>query len=189
MLDVMRKHSRSFLIYVFFGIIIAVFVINFGPQSAGCVTSGTSYAGTVTGQRISIADFEYAQSVLGLRQRQGSEQQLVQLRKMVMDRLIARELLAKRALDMGYKIPIKEIRDMIFSGRYLALGQPRPLIRGEDGAFDYSRFSRYVRYYWGLNVKRFQDQQRRELLADKMRKYLETVVRVSEDEVKTDILQ
>ena len=37
MLEQMRKHSRSFIIYIFFGIIIAVFVINFGPQSQGCV--------------------------------------------------------------------------------------------------------------------------------------------------------
>ena len=35
MLEQMRKSSQSLLIYVLFGIVIAVFIINFGPQSRG----------------------------------------------------------------------------------------------------------------------------------------------------------
>ena len=35
MLEQMRKSSQSLLIIVLFGIVIAVFIINFGPQSQG----------------------------------------------------------------------------------------------------------------------------------------------------------
>ena len=155
MLDVMRKHSRSFLIYILFGIIIAVFVVNFGPQSAGCAASA-SYAGKLAGEPITISDFTYAQAVWGLRSQQGSEEQLITLRQMVMDKLIVRELLAADAKRMGFNIPNKEINDMIFKGRMLALGRPKPLILGENGQFDYERFSRYVRYYWQITVQAFQ---------------------------------
>ena len=35
MLEQMRRSSQSLLIYVLFGILIAVFIINFAPQSMG----------------------------------------------------------------------------------------------------------------------------------------------------------
>ncbi|MCC6750749.1 MAG: SurA N-terminal domain-containing protein [Deltaproteobacteria bacterium] len=188
MLDQMRKHSRSFIIYIFFGIIIAVFVVNFGPQSAGCTTS-TTYAARVAGNTLSTSDFTYAMAVAGLKEQQvQDETQLVQLRGIVMDQLIVRELLAEEALKVGLRIPAKEIEDMLLKGRYMALGQPRPLMMGEDGKFDYDRFSRYARWYWGVSVKKFKEHQTRELLADKMRGYLRGSVKVSEEEVKADFM-
>jgi parvulin-like peptidyl-prolyl isomerase len=187
MLDVMRKHSRSFIIYIFFGIIIAVFVINFGPQSAGC-TATTSYAGRVEGKSISQVLFNYAMSVSGIRNQNVPEAQMVQLRAIVMDHLIIRELLADDALDLGFRIPDKEIDDMIVKGRFLALGQAHPLIRNDEGKFDYELLSRYTRYSWGLNIPKFKEQQRRELLAEKLRQYLRSLVKVSEDEVLSDYL-
>jgi parvulin-like peptidyl-prolyl isomerase len=187
MLDVMRKHSRSFIIYIFFGIIIAVFVVNFGPQSAGC-TATTSHAGRVEGKSISQVLFNYAMTVSGIRNQNVPEAQMIQLRGIVMDHLIVRELLADDALDLGFRIPDKEIDDMIVKGRFLALGQPHPLVRNDEGKFDYELLSRYVRFSWGLNIPKFKEQQRRELLADKFRQYLRSLVKVSEDEVQSDYL-
>ena len=41
MLEQMRRSSQSLLIYVLFGIVIAVFIVNFGPQSpGGCESVG-----------------------------------------------------------------------------------------------------------------------------------------------------
>jgi len=59
MLDVFRRQSRSILIYVFFGIIIAVFVINFGPQSQGCggAAGQRGMAAKVAGQELSDGAF------------------------------------------------------------------------------------------------------------------------------------
>ena len=48
MLKQMRQQSRSLLIYVLFGIVIAVFIINFGPQSpGGCNRGRKSRAGSM----------------------------------------------------------------------------------------------------------------------------------------------
>lgn len=185
MLDVMRKHSRSFIIYVLFGIIIAVFVVNFGPQSAGC-TSSTSYAAKVQGTVVTGKLLNYALSVTGVRSRQVEEPQMVKLRAMVLDQLIVRELMAEDAMDLGLRVPEKEIDDMIVEGRFLALGRPSPLIRNDDGEFDYDLFSRYVRYSWGLTVRKFKSEQRRELLADKFRELMRNAVKVSPQEVRAD---
>jgi parvulin-like peptidyl-prolyl isomerase len=187
MLDVMRKHSRSFIIYVFFGIIIAVFVINFGPQSAGC-TAGTSHAARVEGRSISQALFNFALQVAGFRTEHIAEREMVQIRAIVMDQLLVRELLADDALKQGFRISDKEIDDMIVRGRFLALGQPHPMPRNDEGKFDYDLFSRYVRFSWGLNVMKFKEEQRRELLAEKMKQYLAGLVKTSEDEVSADFM-
>lgn len=188
MLDVMRKHSRSFIIYVLFGIIIAVFIINFGPQSAGC-TAAASSAGKVEGNAITPKLLAYAFSVSGIHSQQVPEPEMVMLRGRVVDQLLFRELLAEDALKLGIRIPEKEIDDMVVKGRFLALGQPRPLIRDDDGKFDYELFSRYVRYSWGLTVKKFKDDQRRELLAEKFRDLFRSSVRASEEEVRAHFIQ
>ncbi len=45
-----------------------------------------------------------------------------------------------------------------------------------------------MRYSFGLNVLKFKEQQRRELLAEKMRQYIGSLVKVSEDEASADFL-
>jgi len=189
MLDVMRKHSRSFIIYIFFGIIIAVFVVNMGPQSAGC-TSTTVIAGKVEGTTISPTQFNYALTATGILQRFQNmpESLLSRMRGQVMDQLIVRELLADNALELGFRISEDEINDMLVKGRFLALGRPQPMVRNDDGKFDYDLFSRWVRYRFGLTVKKFKADQRRELLADKVRSLMRTSIKVSEEEVKTDYI-
>ena len=186
LLDAMRKHSRSFIIYIFFGIIIAVFVVNFGPQSGGGCSPTATAAGTIDGSRISPGQFQYALSASGVLARFANlpESFMARVRGRVMDQLIARELMADDALDMGFRIPDKEINDMIVKGRFVVLGQSAPLILDDDGKFDYSRFSRWVRYRWALTVKKFKEQQRRELLAEKIRRVTRASVKISEEEIK-----
>ncbi|MFH1130478.1 MAG: SurA N-terminal domain-containing protein [Pseudomonadota bacterium] len=185
MLSTLRKHSRSFIIYIFFGIIIAVFVVSFGPQSAG-ITSAPTDAASIDGIPVRLNDFSYALAISGIRNRLAEEEVMIHLRGQVMDQLLIRTLMADEARKLGMRIPDQEIRDMLFKGRYLALGQPRPLIRGEDNKFDYDLFARFVRFQWGLSVKKFKHQQSEELLAEKFREYLRSMVKVSFDEVKAD---
>lgn len=185
LLDTMRRHSRSFIIYIFFGIIIAVFVVNFGPQSAGCVASST-HAGSIAGREVTLNDVNYAISVSGVRGRAVDDTQLAQLKAWAMDRFIARELLAREGERRGLRISDKEIQDMLLKGRYLALGMPQMLVRGENNKFDYDLFSRYVRYSWGISVKKFKAQQRRELLAERVRLALRAGIKVSEEEVQAN---
>lgn len=188
MLDRMRKHSRSFIIYIFFGIIIGVFVVNFGPQSQGCIAD-TTHAGAVAGRTITINDIGYALAVASPRNAGLPEEQLGMLRALIVDRYLVRELMADRALELGLRVPDREIEDMLLAGRYLALGDPQPLVRGESGGFDYDLFSRFARYNWGITVKKFKEEQRRELLAQKVRQLLDGAVSVAESEVQNDFVQ
>ena len=70
MLEQMRQQSRSLLIYVLFGIVIAVFIINFGPQSPGGCNKGRSVQSSVEGARVkghllSRQDYMYGMMMVG----------------------------------------------------------------------------------------------------------------------------
>lgn len=187
MLSSMRKYSRSFIIYIFFGIIIAVFVINFGPQSAG-VTAAPTDAASVEGIPIQMNDFSYALTVSGARARGTTEAEMIQARGFVMDQLILRSLMANHSRELGIRIPDQEIQDMLFKGRYLALGRTQFLRNDEEEPFDYDHFSQVVRFHFGLSVKKFQQQQQEELLAEKFRQLLRTTTKISIDEAKADFV-
>ena len=187
MLDVMRKHSRSFIIYIFFGIIIAVFTVNFGPQSAGC-TASTTYATKVAGISVSPAEYAYVMGATDIMQRlqNAPEALLARFRGQIMDQILLREILASEAHDMGFRIPDKEINDMIVKGSFLNLGRTTFLPKGESGEFDYKLLERYLKGRFGLTVKKFKEIQRRELLAEKVRTIFNSSVKASPDEVKAD---
>jgi parvulin-like peptidyl-prolyl isomerase len=188
MLDQMRKHSRSFIIYIFFGIIIAVFVINFGPQSQGCVAK-TSYAGQINGEPLTVGQLNYAFAVAGFSGRGMSAAQLDRLRAYALDRLVVRELMAERAREMGLMISEDKIRQMLLDGRYLALGMDRRLVASDEETLDYERFSKFVRFNWRITVRQFKEQQRRELLAKQLLEVLHMATQVSSEEARRDFIQ
>src|SRR5579862_2020316 len=102
MLEQMRKSSQSFLIYALFIIIIAVFIINFGPQSRGTscdqVMNGNDhFAAQVGGDVISQNSFRYGFMLMGGAQIPAPVAKRERVKEMVMDKLIERELLAKEA--------------------------------------------------------------------------------------------
>ena len=61
MLEMLRRNSRNAIIYVLFGVIIAVFIINFGPGSRGCTpgAGATVYAAKVSGVTLTEQDFRF----------------------------------------------------------------------------------------------------------------------------------
>src|SRR6476469_670920 len=118
MLETMRKSSRSLLIYVLFIIVIAVFIINFGPQSRGgsCESSmpgNDHFAAKVGGDMISGNDFRYGFLVLGGAQYPNQIARARRLKETVMDLLIERELLAQEARRLGYVVTEEEVEDLI----------------------------------------------------------------------------
>ena len=56
----------------------------------------------------------------------------------------------------------------------------------KDGAFDYDSFTRFAQFQLGLSPKAFIDEQRRELLANRVRNLVRGGVNVSEAEVKRE---
>ena len=99
MLQAMRRNSRHAIIYVLFGILIAAFVISFGPGSRGFGYSGVSsaYAAKVAGSTVSEQDFHFAYVALGGTQYPPQVARERRLKEFVMDRLIERELFATEA--------------------------------------------------------------------------------------------
>jgi len=194
MLEQMRRSSQSLLIYVLFGIVIAVFIINFGPHSGGCDggpnLKAAEDAAKVEGHTLSAQDFRYAYLLLGGGQYSPQMARARRLKETIMDKLIERELLATEAERMGFRVGDDEIEDMIAESRIVGLGyeQPMPAIQ-KDGKFDYERFRQFVTYQLGMSPRSFMEEQRREMLASRVRVLLRSGVNVAPDEVKTDFLR
>ena len=194
MLEQMRKSSQSLLIYVLFGIVIAVFIINFGPQSRGGSCESTMandhYAAKISGQLVTRNDFRYGFLVLGGAQYPAQMAKQQHLKETVMDKLIERELLAAEAERLGYVISDEQVEDQIGEAKLIGLGYPRTVPRmTKDGKFNYDAFKNFVQFELGVTPQGFIDEQKKELLAARVRDLLRGSVTVSPNEVKADFLR
>lgn len=193
MLQAMRRNSRHAIIYVLFGILIAAFVISFGPGSRGFGYSGVSsaYAAKVAGSTVSEQDFHFAYVALGGTQYPPQVARERRLKEFVMDRLIERELFAEEAQRLGYDVSSKEAEDQIYAGKMIVMGVPRRVDSYvyKDGKFDYERFKMISQNQLGVTVSHFIEIQKREMLADKLREALRVSSKVSPDEVKQEFEQ
>ena len=188
MLEAIRRSSRSTIIYVLFAVLIAVFVINFGPGSRGCGAELTSsYAARVAGSTISDQEYRLSYIALGGPNIPPQFAKERRLKEFVMDKLIERELLAQEAERLGFAVSEKEVEDMAAEGKMYILGVPR---RADelfvDGHFSYDRLKAVCQNRLGVSVARFIEVQRREMLADKVKQLLLGGIRVTPDEVKAD---
>jgi peptidyl-prolyl cis-trans isomerase D len=189
MLEQLRRSSQSLIIYVLFGIVIAVFIVNFGPQSqGGCESSVTraSYAAKVNGNTVTARDFRYAYTLAGGPQYQPQRARELRLRERILDELVERELLGEEADRLGFAVGEEEVEDLIAQGKLVGLGGFEQVATAmqKDGTFDYDSFVRFVQFQLGMSPKAFIDEQRRELLAARVRHLLRNSVNVSEHEVK-----
>jgi peptidyl-prolyl cis-trans isomerase D len=189
MLEQLRRSSQSLIIYVLFGIVIAVFIINFGPQSqGGCESTVTraSYAAKVNGGTVTARDFRYAYTLAGGPQYQGQRARELRIRERVLDELLERELLVAEAERLGFAVSVEEVEDIIAQSKLIGLGgfEQTAAAMQKDGHFDYDSFVRFVQFQLGMSPKAFIDEQRRELLASRVRHLLRNGVNVSEHEVK-----
>ena len=194
MLEQMRRSSQSLLIYVLFGILIAVFIINFAPQSmGGCegrqMTTEGPDAVKVGSRTVGARDFKSALLMVGGDRLSPERARQFRLRETVMDRLIERELLAQEAERMGFRISDEEVEDRIYEGKMLTLGAEQMMPVQKGGKFDYESFRRFALYQLGMSPKAFIDDQRREMLAARVRDLIKDGLTVSADEVKTDFMR
>jgi parvulin-like peptidyl-prolyl isomerase len=186
----MRRNSRHAIIYVLFGILIAAFVISFGPGSRGVGYTGVSsaFAAKVGGSTVSEQDFHFAYVALGGTQFPTQVARERRLKEFVMDKLIERELFANEAQKLGYDVSAKEAEDLIMGGRMMVMGVPRRVDSYvyKDGKFDYERFKMVSQNELGVSVRQFIEIEQRELLADKLRESLRVSTKVAPDEVKQE---
>jgi peptidyl-prolyl cis-trans isomerase D len=195
MLEQMRKSSQSALIYILFGIVIAVFIINFGPQSRGgsceqAMGGNEHVAAEVAGDSISNSDFRYGFMLSGGAQVPAKYAKQERLKETVMDRLIERQLLASEAGRLGFVVTDDEVVNQIGDAKIIGLGAVHSVPRlQKDGAFNYEAFKSFVQLELGVTPKNFIEQQKKELLAAEMRNLLRDSAAVSPEEVKADFVR
>jgi peptidyl-prolyl cis-trans isomerase D len=192
MLEQMRQQSRSLLIYVLFGIVIAVFIINFGPQSpGGCNRGRNAQSGLegarVNGHALTRVDYMYGLMMVGAQNIPPQRAKMMRLHETVMDMLIDREILAGEAERAGFRVSDEEVEDFLAESKIMGLGrEQKAAIFDEDGKFSYEHFRKFVQYQMGMTPRSFIEEQRREMLAAKMRDALRAGVAVSQVEVKEE---
>jgi peptidyl-prolyl cis-trans isomerase D len=196
MLDQMRKNSRSLLITVLFGIIILVFIINFGPQSRGSscdqAMSDDHYAARVGGQVVTNNDFRYGYLLSGGDRYPPKIAKQEHLKELVMDKLIERELLTGMAGELGFAVTDDEVDDQIGDGKIMTLGGGVPISvpnMQKDGHFNYESFKNFVRISLQQTPNDFVAQQKKEMLASRVRNLVRSSVTVSPDEVKAEFVR
>jgi len=164
MLEQMRKSSQSLLIYILFGIVIAVFIISFGPQSrggGGCegAMGGDESAAHVGGETVSTQAYTYAFRLMGGGNQPAQFLKLRRFKEAVMDRLIERELLANEAERLGFDVGEEDVNKMLVDAKIVGLGIQRSVPRiQKDGVFNYDQFKNFALYDLGLSPDRFVQQ-------------------------------
>jgi peptidyl-prolyl cis-trans isomerase D len=184
------------LITVLFGIIILVFIINFGPQSQGSscdqAMSDDHYAAKVGGQVISNNNFRYGFLLSGGDRYPPKIARQERIRELVMDKLIERELLASMADKLGFVVTDDEVDDQIGDGKILTLGGGAPISvpnLQKDGHFNYEAFKNFVRITLQQTPNEFVGEQKKEMLAARVRNLVRSSVTVAPDEVKAEFIR
>ena len=192
MLEQLRRNSRSFIIWILFGIIIAVFIISFGPQanpeSLGCGHSD-EFALEVTGEDVSVNSWRFGvNGVNWLRLSRGGAQDASFRRQLAVDLLVQRELLAQAAEERGFRVPDDLVNKSIAAGEFYILGYK---VRIDDKNFfkDYKQLESFASSLGLPNVAQLIEEQRREQLAEMTRHLFLAAAAVSDEEVKQAYVQ
>jgi len=214
MLEFLRRHVGGFVGFALVGALVFAFALSFGQQSAGWGQGQDEYiAAKVQGESISEGTFKYAFNLLGGRNISSGSAEWNELRKAAVDGLIERQLLLNMAAKVGVSASRKEAEEAIIKNKLL-LSTPiethaerlasvfyvsapmaaRELLDGayrvrqsfddEKGNFDYEQLQKYIRYHLQMTEENFVEEQRLELIAQRMRLLLVSGVRVSQQEVR-----
>jgi len=177
MLDLMRRHAKSWII----NIIIAAIVIVFIFWGAGTFRrEELTKAAEVNGEPISIADFEeaYRQLLEMARAQYGDylDDELLQtldLKKQAMERLINERLMFQQARSMGLKVTDEELQARI----------ARTPIFQVDGVFNPDRYRNMLSRF-RYTPEDYERLVRRELLGRKIIRLVSDLAKVSPREIE-----
>lgn len=181
MLDLLRQHSQSWVIKAVFGVIIAVFVF-FGVYSFRDQRGSTGGVLAYVGDKpILLKDFmeEYEGSV---RQAQAQNPQLGKedlerfgFKNQVLMQMVGRVLLFDQAAKLGVAVSQAELQAEIARV---------PAFQNDKGQFDYDLYKEKLKSV-GLFPERFEADQKRDLLYEKMVLYSILPVYVTAPEVRS----
>jgi hypothetical protein len=178
MLETLRQGSRSIGVWILFIVIIAAFVLFFGPQSGRdqfACNSDQQIPLRVNQVPVREQSFRFAYDLVA-RAPDG--------RKRAFDFLVERELLAQAAEEAGFRVSDDLVNSWIMNGEYLHDGFKRTGGWFQNGVFDYELLQRTAYSLRGLTVEGFIAEQRREHLANLQRDVLASVTTAADEEVR-----
>lgn len=177
MLDIMRKYSKSFLIYILFGIIIVVFIISFGPGSK-CTPGGEIYAAWVNGDGIFLSDFKnlYNHNPMF----RNKEKDTSDLRREALELLVRMKIMKQEAARRGFMVTNEELIENVHNHPDFQDSKTK--------AFNVERYKQIARYYYNMDLPKFEAWWRDRMLSMKMQKLLLSAVTVSDTELLTNYL-
>jgi peptidyl-prolyl cis-trans isomerase D len=174
MLDLIRKHSRSWLIKVLLGTIIVVFIFFYGwsyvERRAGIIA-------LINGTAITVKSFEdvYRNLLENLRQRTKEEipdETLKELRKVAFEKMVNRILLLQEAQRLKIDVTEEELKEHI---------KRLPPFQ-KDGKFDRSQYLR-VLHYSKISPKEFEIEEKEQLLISKLENLIMDNIKISDQEL------
>ena len=201
---------------VLVGLLAAAFALSFGAQSKGWGEGQVEQlAAAASGYDISENTLDYAYNLLGGRGLNRNDADGVALRMSALDGLVERSLLLEMAKTVGITASEDEAVDNIVNSRLMLTRPTAELLdrmeaypffdpkeaaevlvsaghripqsfKGDEGEFNMDFYKNYVRNHLRLTEDDFIEQQRLELIAERMRQLIVSAVRISDDEAKLE---
>lgn len=188
MFETLRKSGASIFIYLIFGLLIVIFVINFAPNAGqgggGCMGASTN-AVTVDGVKANQTAYKIAYS--------GNQYNGRQKVYVALEYLIRRELLAQAASERGIRVTGDLVDEEIKKGFFFVGGQRQNLgtmLFDEVDGERFFNFGKLKNWVSSLNVSlnSYKDEQARGLQAALMAELIQDSVRVSREEALASYL-
>src|SRR3569623_796844 len=185
MLETMRRQGASIFIYLIFCLLIAIFVINFGPQGGNGGKGGCSGA---SNQVVSVNGEDATQTAYKIafqaNQAAGKQKTWVAL-----ELLIRRAILAQEAESRGLLSTDDAVQLEIEKGWFFMGGQRMkiPGIFDENGLWNKNAFKNWVGQLY-VSKNAYLGEQQRSMLAGMMATVIEDSVGVSREEALNDFL-
>lgn len=191
MLESMRQKGASIFIYLIFGVLIAVFVINFAPNQGGqggCGTSSNTVV-DVDGNEANLSSYRIAYSNFYNRLRSREKVYFA------LETLIRRELLASAAAERGLRVSGDMVDEEIKKGYFFLGGLRIPLGQNifdehEDGTrtWNVRKFKNWVASLDVKSTSTYRDEQVRGMQAALMYELITASTHVSREEALEDFL-
>jgi parvulin-like peptidyl-prolyl isomerase len=186
MLSHMRDASKSWLVYVAFGILILVFVFYFGPQTEGCEPSRRETAAVVNGTQIENTDISILLNRVTRRNQRVEDGEYIKLQKQVLEKLSLLYLLSDEARESGLEVSPEELSAFILDGRR---NPDYSYYSDKDGKFDAESYDRFIQYGLEVTIEQYEAFKGRELMARKYLAVLEQTLTPLPAEIEQDAAQ